>query len=351
MVEPAAHNGLVGGSNPSGPTGASLRIAAAAPTVRRMSWGPVAATAVGVVIAIVAVSALRHILHAVTLGDVVAAIAAMPVARLVAGAALVGLSYVMLVGYDALALGHLGYRLSARTTALAAFTSFTMSHMLGLAALTGGTVRFRQYTRAGVRPHDVVLIVAMCGVTFWLAIVVVAGIGLMLDPQLMPSTLTLPPALERWAGAILLMGAGAYALASSLFRRELRLFGLDLRLPGWRLTAAQLGVGLLDLVAAAGALYVLLPTAGAPPFLTCAAIYAVAMIVGALSHSPGGLGVFEAIVVVMLPRIDHGQLLAALVLFRLIYSFVPFAIGLFLLGRDELGALRSRRACAAGAAP
>ena len=352
MVEPAAHNGLVGGSNPSGPTDCPTPLAAllvpeaacdAAPA-RRLWWRHGLVTAAGIVIAVLAVTALRRMAHQVTLDHLLAALRAVPRPRLAAAGGLTALSYFILTGYDWLALDHLGYRLPFRTVATASFTSFTMSHTLGLTALTGGSVRFRLYTRAGVRPRDIVLIVALCGWTFWLGIVLAAGAGLTAEPGINVLAGVVPQALDRGAGLVLLAGAAAYVLLASLYRREIKLFGLRMRLPGVGLTLAQLVVGGLDLVAAAGALYVLLPTAGLPSFVVVIVVYAVAMIAGALSHAPGGMGVFETVVLLMLPGTAPGGALAALLLFRLFYTLLPFLAGLVVLALTEVAAARHRRA-------
>lgn len=357
MVEPAAHNGLVGGSNPSGPTGCPPAAAAvlvgdgacagpAAP--RRLWWRHAAVSAAGVVIAVLAVTSLRRMAHEVTFAELVAAVAAIPLPRLVAAAALTAVSYVILTGYDWLALRHLGYRLPFRTVATASFTSFTMSHTLGLTALTGGAVRYRLYTRAGVRPRDVVLIVALCGWTFWLGIVLVAGLGLAFDQGVVHGAGVMPQVFNRATGVALLAGAGAYLLLAGLWRREITLFGLSLTLPGIRLTLAQLAVGALDLAAAAAALYFLLPAAGLPSFVVVMVVYAVAMIAGALSHAPGGMGVFETIVVLLLAGVAPTGTLAALLVFRLFYTLLPFVVGLAVLARTEVAALHRRRRVAVG---
>lgn len=356
MVEPAAHNGLVGGSNPSGPTGGAPRLAAllvpgaACPDIvapRRLWWRHVLVSAVGLVIAVLAITALRRMAHEITLTQLVGAVAAIPVARLAAAAGLTALSYVILTGYDWLALGHLGYRLPFGTVATASFTSFTMSHTLGLTALTGGAVRYRQYTRAGVRPRDVILIVALCGWTFWLGIVLAAGIGLTFDAGVATGSGILPKLLNRGTGIVLLAGAVGYLVLASLYRRRITLFGLGMTLPGVRLTLAQLAVGGLDLAAAAAALYLLMPAAGLPSVGAVMVVYAVAMIAGALSHAPGGIGVFETVVLLMLAGVAPGGVLAALLVFRLLYTLIPFVVGLAVLARTEIVALHRRRAAVA----
>ena len=297
-------------------------------------------------IAALAVFALGRLSREISLADVVAAVRATSLPTLGLAAGLTALSYVILTGYDWLALDHLGYKLPLATIATAAFTSFTMSHTLGMTALTGGSVRYRLYTRVGVAPLDIVLIIALCGWTFWLGLVLAAGIGLTLNPGIASAIAMLPPVLDRWAGMLLLAITTGYVALAALYRRELRLFGLRLTLPDWRSSVAQLIVGGLDLVAAAGALYVLLPGAGLPPFSGLVVIYAVAMIAGALSHAPGGIGVFEAVVLVMLPDIPKQDVLAALFMFRVMYTLIPFVVGLILLVRTELAALRDRRATA-----
>ncbi len=306
-------------------------------------WRQLIAPVAGLIVLALAVFALRRISHEVTLAQVVAAMHATPTPVLIGAALFVVLSYIILTGYDWLALDHLGYRLPLATVANASFTSFTMSHALGMTVLTGGTVRYRIYTRVGVAPLDVVLIIALCGWTFWLGIIMAAGIGLTIDPGIAAAVDVLPRSVNRFAGVLLLAGALAYTLLASFYRRELRLFGLRLTLPNWRSTAAQIAVGFADLAAAAAALYLLLPNEGMPPFIGFVVIYAVAMIAGALSHAPGGLGVFETVVVVMLPHMPKDELLAALFLFRVMYTLVPFLVGLVLLGLTEFAALRRRR--------
>ena len=301
--------------------------------------GPVAA----LVVLALGLFALHRISREVDFDDVAAAVHATPTLTLLLAAVATAMSYLVLTGYDWIALGHLGYRLPLRIVANGAFVSFTMSHTLGLTALTGGTVRYRFYTRAGVTPLDVVMIVALCGWTFWLGVVMVAGLGLVVDPALAAASSHLPAGLNRWLGWLLLGAAAAYGLFASCYRKPLRISQLVFYLPTGRDTVKQILLGALDLSFAAAALYVLLPAADLPPFPVFLTVYAVAMIVGALSHAPGGLGVFEAVVVLMLPHAAKEDVLAALFLFRLIYTIIPFGFGLLLLAMTEFKAFKHRR--------
>ena len=294
---------------------------------------------------------VRSIAAQVTWAEVVADIRAVPPHIFILAALSTFASYVVLVGYDWLAVAHLGYRLPLRTLAAASFGSFTMSHTLGLTVLTGGTVRFRMYTRAGIHPLDIALIVALCGWTFWLGVVAVAGTGLLAAPDLatpleavLPASIKLfAPRIKDWAGAILLGGAVAYTVFAWVWRKPIKLWAYSFTLPDGRETLLQIAIGAVDLAFAGSALYLLLPDAGSVGWLTFLTIYGVAMVAGALSHAPGGLGVFELVVVGLLPEAPKAGVLAALVMFRLIYTYIPFFLGLAVIGWTEFIAFRHRR--------
>jgi len=309
----------------------------------RSRWRKFAGPVAALVVLALGLFALHRISREVDFNDVVAAIHATPTLTLMLAAAATAMSYIVLTGYDWIALGHLGYRLPLRIVANGAFVSFTMSHTLGLTALTGGTVRYRFYTRAGVTPLDIVLIVALCGWTFWLGVVMVAGLGLVIDPHMAATSSHFPAGLNRWLGWLLLGSAAAYSLFAGWYRKPLRISQLVFYLPCGRDTVKQILLGALDLSFAAAALYVLLPAADLPPFPIFLTVYAVAMIIGALSHAPGGIGVFEAVVMVMLPGAAKEDVLAALFLFRLIYTIIPFGFGLLLLALTEFRAFQHRR--------
>jgi glycosyltransferase 2 family protein len=323
----------------------STDAAANAPRAGLKQW---IGAALGLVVLGLALWGLRMIAGQVTLSEVMADLRSTPTLLVIAAALSAAASYVVLVGYDWLATRHLGYDLPWATLASASFASFTMSHTLGVTVLTGGTVRYRIYTRAGVRAADVAMIVLLCGWTFWLGIVAVAGLGLIISPDLATPFKDIAPSAERWAGALLLAGTLAYLALATVWRREFRLFGYRFHLPDGRETLLQIVIGAIDLGFAGGALYLLLPDAGVPGLLTFLTIYAVAMVTGALSHSPGGLGVFEGVILLLMPDAPKAGVLAALVMFRLIYTYIPFLLGLIVIAVLEWRALRARRQAAPG---
>ena len=320
-------------------------VAAGAPRAGFSQW---IGAGLGLIVLGLAIWGLKMIAGQVTLAEVMADLRDTPTHLIIAASLSAAMSYVLLVGYDWLATRHLGYDMAWGTLAAASFASFTMSHTLGLTVVTGGTVRYRIYSREGVSAPDVAMIILLCGWTFWLGIVAVAGLGLVISPDLAMPFKDLAPSAERWAGAILLAGTLAYLALATLWRREMRVFRYRFTLPDGRQTLLQIAIGAVDLAFAGVALFLLLPETGAPPVMTFLTIYAVAMVVGALSHSPGGLGVFEGVILLLLPDAPKAGVLAALVLFRLIYTYIPFLLGLVVIAVTEWLAFRKRPRRAAG---
>lgn len=314
----------------------------------RANWKSWIGALLGLLVLGLAAWGLKKISGQVTLADVMAEISATPTHLIVAAAVSTFLSYVVLVGYDWFATRHLGYKISWPTLGAASFSSFTMSHTLGLTVLTGGTVRYRIYTRQGVRPADIAMIILLCGWTFWLGIIFVAGVGLIVSPTLAePIREWVPQQLEEWIGALLLAGVALYVGVASLWRGDFRIWRYRFALPNGRETLQQIAIGTIDLALAGGALYILLlPVGGIPDLLTFLVIYAVAMVTGALAHAPGGLGVFELVIVGLMPDADRAGVLAAVALFRLLYTFIPFVLGASLIAVMEVRALKAARAAA-----
>jgi len=319
----------------------------------RANWKSWLGAGLGLVVLGLAAWGLNRIAGQVTLADVLAEVRAMPPHLIGLAAFSTFLSYVVLVGYDWFATRHLGYKIGWPTLAAASFASFTISHTLGVTVLTGGTVRYRIYTRVGVRAADIAMIILLCGWTFWLGIIFVAGIGLIVSPGLAePIREWVPQGLEEWTGALLLGAVVVYTLVATAWRRDFKLWRYRFNLPDGKETLLQIAIGTLDLALAGGALYILLSTvAGVPDLLTFLVIYAVAMVTGALAHAPGGLGVFELVVVGLMPGTDKAGVLAAVALFRIIYTFIPFMLGVATFAFLEFRALRVARAGLPDAAP
>ncbi|MDF2119031.1 YbhN family protein [Roseiarcaceae bacterium H3SJ34-1] len=244
-------------------------------------------------------------------------------------------SYLALTFYDAIALRHLREMLPYRTAALASFSAYTMSFTLGFPLLTGGATRYAIYSRAGVSAGNIARLVMICSLQFWLGMNVVVGVGLVLHPEHIAAIDQLAVWINVAIGYAVLAAVVAYCIYVGIGPRTFSIRGVSLTLPGFKLTLAQIIASCCDLACASSVLYVLLPQNHGVDFLSFAAIYVVAVTVGAASNVPGGIGPFEATFLKALPGVSAEALLASLLLFRVIYFLGPFLLGLVLIGGHE----------------
>jgi phosphatidylglycerol lysyltransferase len=290
---------------------------------------------------------LHQALHQFTLGDVQRALHRTPWPIILAAVSASIASYWVLTGFDSLAARHVGVLLPYRRIALASFISQAISHSTGFAALTGSSIRYRLYSSAGISGGDVGRIVAFCAFTFGLGAAVVVTMAMLFEAHPVGIAIALPASVIHVIGLVLLAVLLVYVGASFGGARVITIKKWRITLPSWKITAAQTLLAVIDLALAAAALHLLLPAVGTPSFVAFLGLYAVAILAGVISHVPGGLGVFEGLMVVMLPQLPANQVLGSLVLYRLLYNLLPLLIAAILLGVIEL--LQRGRALAATA--
>ena len=277
------------------------------------------------VVAVLGFAAIHKLTAEIRLSEVRAAFAALGWPELSASIALTVISYIALTFYDTIALRVIGHPLPWRTAAVASFTSYTISHNLGLAMLTGGSARYRVYSRSGLDEAAVARVVLIAGVTFWAGVITVACLSMALHPGMLPIVRwTMPPLLERSIGIAIPLAMLAIVLR---YRRggAIGLFGWRLPLPDARQALALVLVSTVDLAAASAALFVLLPGASPDLYPVLFLGYAVAIVVALISHVPGGLGVFEAVIIATMPQ-NNATILAALLAYRIIYYVAPLLL-------------------------
>ena len=83
-------------------------------------------------------------------------------------------------------------------------------------------------------------------------------------------------------------------------------------------------------------MYLLMPAQPGIDFVSLAVVFILATLLGFASHAPGSIGVFDAAMLVALPEFGREQLLATLVVFRILYFLIPFAISISIMGMREL---------------
>lgn len=291
-------------------------------TVNRLTF------AASLAVFLAAIYVLYRNLQHVQFGEVLADLEAMPVSRLAIALFLTAGGYLILSGYDYLALRYVDRKLKFRHYALTAFIGFAFSHNIGFALVTGGSVRYRIYSGLGLTPGEVAGVVVFCAITFGLGITTVGGLMLALDPMDVASIISVPESAVRMTGAASLAIGLAYLAASAIWRRPILLGRFRFRLPSFRSGIAQIALASIDLALAGGVVYVLLPPDSDITYRTFLGIYVMAAAASVMSHVPGGLGVFEAVIVMMLPGIPKAASMSAMVAYRFIYFLLPLAIAM-----------------------
>jgi phosphatidylglycerol lysyltransferase len=235
-------------------------------------------------------------------------------------------SYLVLSGYDWLALRYLRHRLPYCEVLHTSFIAFVFAQNFGASAFTGGAVRYRLYAAHGLRALDIAGIAIFSSLTTGLGVCVVTGASLLLAPAHGGRVLHLPGALIVLVGAGLLLLPLLYALFSFRGPKQLAWRGWALRVPQPHIALSQILVSALDLAGVGSLLWLLLPKAVAIGPLAFAGIYATAIAAAMLSHVPGGLGVLESVIVIALPQIDADQIVGALVAWRVIQYLLPLLV-------------------------
>ncbi len=308
--------------------------------------------AVSLTIFIVAVFVLYHILRGIDPNKLIAALKATNPRTLVAGGCFVAAGYLTLTCYDLFALRTIGRAdLPYRLAALGGFTSYAVGHNIGASVFSGGAVRYHIYSSYGLSVVDVTKICFIAGLTFWLGNVAVLGLGILYAPEAARALDHLPLWANRGFAIFLLALLAAYIAWVSTRPRLIGREKWHLVLPGGGLTLLQIMIGIVDLGCCAAAMYMLMPPQPNLGFVTVAVIFVAATLLGFASHAPGGLGVFDAAMLVALYQFNKEQLLAGLLLFRLLYYIVPFVFSLLVLGVREFLLGRAARRLARTVSP
>jgi phosphatidylglycerol lysyltransferase len=296
----------------------------------------------------VALWLLHRELHDYHYHQIVREVWSLPRERLLLALLFTALAYAVLPGYDAVALRYIDHPLPLTHVGFGSFVAYGLSQTLGFPLVTGGSVRYRFWSAWGLSTTEIAQAAGFAGATFTLGVIAMAGVVFLLEPATTVRLLPLPVAVLRGAG-VLCLGIVATYLAWSATRSEpLRLGGWTFPVPPPRIALAQLLVAAVDWAAAGAVLYVLLPPTGDAPlrFVPFLGIFLLAQYAGLASHVPGGVGVFETLVVLLLrPFLPTGSILAALVVYRVVYYLLPFALALLLLAAHET--VRQRRHVAA----
>jgi uncharacterized membrane protein YbhN (UPF0104 family) len=252
------------------------------------------------------------------------------------------MAYSALAWYDQIALAHMGRRLNWNFIAVVSFTTYALSHNLGATMLSGAVVRYRAYSTKGLGMVEVGMLVAFCAFTFTLGNVMLGGFLLTFEPRIIHRWLDIPLWAGYFIGLAMLAAVALFVIGSLLHFAPLRIGRYELIYPRPPIVARQLLAGPVELIGAAGIIYFALPQAGNPGFFIVLAIFLASFTIALISHAPGGLGVLEFAFITAMPEAPKADVLAALIVFRLLYLVLPLVFALVVVAifeRGRIGAL------------
>ncbi len=294
-------------------------------------------TLFGLSLLVLSVWAIANELREYNYRDIFNSLAAIPKSRLSWAVWLTAFGYLVMIGYDILGFSYINRSLSWNKIALTSFISSAFSNTIGFALLTGSAIRYRFYSSWGVSAGAIAQVIAFANFTFWLGMFAVAGCLFIINPLKIPTQLHLPFATVRPIGVIFLLLVATYLLGSIFIQQPLIIRGQEFRFPSLKISLAQIAISSFDWILAAAVLYVVLPTNISLSYLDFLGIYLLAMFAGVVSNVPGGLGVFETIILLILSsKVSAAAVLGSMLVYRGVYYYLPLLLAAGLLGLYEI---------------
>lgn len=306
------------------------------PDPRRQRLKTMVGVTASLVIAGLAIWVLYRTFQRIEPADVLRKMAETPRAKLLLAAACAAGSYLTMALYEGIAVRYVKRWLGVVRPAVTALVAFPIGHALGQMLLSASAMRFRMYTPLGFSAVEVGATVLMCALPYALAFGVLIDVALVLSADRLALVFGVPAGGLFALGALGLAKDVGYAVLVARRKAPIRLGGWAVNLPTPRMTLLQVCVGLIDIGLVSSILYLLLPESIGLGFLPFVAIYLAAILAGSLSHVPAGFGVLESVLLLLLPQVPPAELLAAVLLYRVIYEVIPLLVALCLWGAYEL---------------
>ncbi len=297
---------------------------------------PLWTTLLGIVLFVLAFFWLHHVLAQYHWRTILNGLIATPTVDLAWAGLLTCCGYGCLTLYELLGLRFAGVKLPYSRIAVTSFVAYAIGHNVGMNTLSGGAIRYRAYSAAGLNPTQIGTVVAFGTLTFALGAALLLGVSLLTQAGVSGSVLHVRESLAVSVGAALICLVLGYIVLT--FRRSEALsFGkFKLPIPSPKIALAQVAVACTDLLLAASVLYVLLPDNADITFIAFAGLFLVSVAAGIVTNIPAGLGVFESVMILLLPAVPADQLIVSMLGYRVIYYLTPFLIALVLLAIHEL---------------
>ncbi len=287
-----------------------------------------------------AIAVLFHQFASVSPREALASLAALPARQILAATGLTATSYLLLTGYDFLALHYVQRSLRFRDVLFASFSAFAFSNNIGFQLLSGGSTRYRIYSSFGLGAVEIGEIVAFCTFTYALGVITVGGMLALIEPAAVATLLNVSQTMISAAGAALVATSAAYLAVAAMWHRPIAIGRFQLRPPSLALAAAQVALASVDAMLAGTVMYVLLPADLDLTYQFYLGIYVIAATMSVLSLVPGGFGVFEAVTTLMTAPPSKAAALAAFFAYRMIYFIVPLTIAIVWFALHESRRMR-----------
>ncbi len=290
---------------------------------------------ISVILFVIAAVIIHHKLKVYHYRDIVAELAKTPLLYVLAAIALTFFDYFLLTGYDTLALHYLGYKLDYRRIAAASFVGYAFGH--NATVIGGSAARYRIYSGFGLSAGQVARLILFGSITFWLGFLTLGGLTFILNPKAIEHGTRLPFETTWPVGIIFLSLTVAYLLITILRKKPVTINDWEFNIPSYKLSLCQIGLSSIDWAAAASVLYVLLANSMQLSFPEFLEFFLLAQFIGLISSVPGGLGVFEGVILVLLSHAaPSSSLIGSLLLYRMIYYLMPLGLAAIILGIQEL---------------
>jgi phosphatidylglycerol lysyltransferase len=289
-----------------------------------------------VAVFLLALAALQHLLRDFHYREIIGQLRSLSATQITVALLCTAGSYWTLTFYDLSALRYVGIKLPYRLVAFSAFTGYAVSNNLGFALISGGGVRFRLYSAAGMSAGDIAKVVVFSGITFTSGLFAIGSFAFLIAPGELGPVAHISPALAATIGGVALALILAVVLTAAINHRPIRIWRIRIAIPSVRMVIAQIGISGVDIGLAAAVLYVMLPHVTGFGYWGFLGLFSVALLLGVISNVPGGLGVFESVMLLGLRHTDSAAVLGAIVAYRAIYFLLPLIVAGILLAANEL---------------
>jgi uncharacterized membrane protein YbhN (UPF0104 family) len=306
------------------------------PDPRRNRLKTTIGLAASLVIAGLAILVLYQTFQRIEPADVLRKMLEVPRAKLLLAAACATGAFLAIALYEGIVVRYVKHPLGIIKPALTALIAYPIGHALGQMLLSASALRYRMYTPAGFSAVEVGATVLMCALPYALAFGLIVDLALVFAPDRMAVAVGIE---AKWLFALGILGLAkdvGYLTFVARRKAPIRLGGWAVNLPTLPMSVLQIVVGLIDIGLISSILYLLLPASADIAFLPFVAIYLASILAGSLSHVPAGIGVLESMLLLLLPAVPPAELLAAVLLYRVIYEVIPLMIALALWGAFEL---------------